>query len=445
MNKFLQTLATAVILTAASSVTHAAKSVSHHGITWTWEEDRQTGQFANGDWWVLGPITLTSITRPNGDPGMDGSQLGPTDAAVWGEQGFDSRMSNLAYKPELNIANALPYSVPVDRSIISSISHIALRDRCQLDYQAVLTVVASEPPAGSFRPSYFGNDKSIKHNASDINYSILSSLAPAGTPPSLQESESAFLYPIIMVGNNYPGINYATAWFNCPLDGYNYGREFSQATSDAALLLNLNYSNTEKELLAIRFIQYGLDIYGGVNLGLKFPAQGGQNAGRKIPMLFAGLLLNDDAIISAADGSLKKFSEDIQHFYVTQQDIDAVPRQSPAGQTADPYPQEALGMSEWGPSGGYPKIDAGYNWSRTYRIVVGPNLTGTALVLKIMGIEAKWNNQAFLDYYIKRFVPIERNGDFIPKWHLAMWDKHMVGYMDGMEKPSAPTGLRIEE
>ena len=37
-------------------------SVTQYGITWHFGETRETGRYANGDWWVVGPVTITSIT-----------------------------------------------------------------------------------------------------------------------------------------------------------------------------------------------------------------------------------------------------------------------------------------------------------------------------------------------------------------------------------------------
>jgi hypothetical protein len=41
---------------------HGATSVSQFGITWTFSADHQVGQYANGDFWVVGPVTITGIS-----------------------------------------------------------------------------------------------------------------------------------------------------------------------------------------------------------------------------------------------------------------------------------------------------------------------------------------------------------------------------------------------
>ncbi|MBX3464889.1 MAG: hypothetical protein KF830_17105, partial [Planctomycetes bacterium] len=39
-----------------------SSSITQWGITWTFDHDYQVGQFCNGDWWVVGPVTVVSIT-----------------------------------------------------------------------------------------------------------------------------------------------------------------------------------------------------------------------------------------------------------------------------------------------------------------------------------------------------------------------------------------------
>ena len=36
-------------------------SVTQDGVTWTFDQPRQTGRFVMGDWWVVGPVTVVSV------------------------------------------------------------------------------------------------------------------------------------------------------------------------------------------------------------------------------------------------------------------------------------------------------------------------------------------------------------------------------------------------
>ena len=56
--------------------------ISQFGITWTFDKDYTVGQFANGDYWVVGPVTIIEITPISEDDGagriVHGSMLNPS-------------------------------------------------------------------------------------------------------------------------------------------------------------------------------------------------------------------------------------------------------------------------------------------------------------------------------------------------------------------------------
>ncbi len=60
-------LATVLILIAIIATVNAATcaSIEQFGITWTFDSDYECGQFANGDYWVVGPVTIVSIDPPS--------------------------------------------------------------------------------------------------------------------------------------------------------------------------------------------------------------------------------------------------------------------------------------------------------------------------------------------------------------------------------------------
>jgi len=64
-----------------------AASVTQSGITWTFDKPYEVGQFANSDWWVLGPVQITAIT-PEFTGKRNGWQVNPIDTV---HQGYDNR------------------------------------------------------------------------------------------------------------------------------------------------------------------------------------------------------------------------------------------------------------------------------------------------------------------------------------------------------------------
>jgi len=358
--------------------------IEQYGIKWYIKGAPEYGQYTNGEYWVVGPITLNKITPqsikynmqtlPDSSPLPDGvesydinriingSMINPAvklDYAgnVTYEHGYDDemtiwkpvtnsypeRITNYAgnrnfYKEELNIAridtgggNYAPISavhprvVQPNNSIVSSIS-CDIPDRPTLEVTAILTVVEAghKPLEGDFRPSYCGNDKKSYFNINDLDYSSLQTLERADNFLSLQETERFF-------ERNW--LDYIPEWigeFTHAKQNMkaSYGAGFASMVSTGALALNTEYGNgvTDKETLLKRLVQLGLDTYGVVAQpwGWRvFRNNGGHLNGRKFPILLAGKVLNSDEMLNIA--TLKPavhFSEDDQTLYVEQMDID---------------------------------------------------------------------------------------------------------------------------
>ena len=102
-------------------------------------------------------------------------------------------------------------------------------------------------------------------------------------------------------------------------DVSNYGSDLARDNNDAALRLMLDDSVEEKMPALINYLQAGIDWYGTVVGGVERKADGGHNVGRKVPVMFAGVLLDHDGMKKAAgrtDGSA--YSEN-GHVYVSEQ------------------------------------------------------------------------------------------------------------------------------
>jgi hypothetical protein len=403
----------------------AATSISQFGITWKFDKDYTTGQFANGDYWVAGSaVKITSITPRSvvtGGQTMHGSMINPS---VNGPQGYDSRMKSNTFSASANVGRAFPLTVPAGSSLLSSESYStwATGDNPQLKTIAILTVLASPPPAGSFRPAPVGTNKSITWNKSKLNYSKLRSLAPVASTPSLSSVEALFERPWIEQGTTWvsrymhPGENQPT-----------YGREIAQTLSQGLLSLQLNYSKTQKEKLLVRLVQYGLDIYGSARLGAVWPAGGGHNQGRKMPMLLAGAVLGDSNILSYADGRKLLFQEDRQTFYVTQADVGRA-LYTGDGRPRVPYIQSDVGLAEWGEKHSQEPQWDGRNWDSYYRTVSSSSTVGHVLTARLMGLKDVWNWPAIFDYN-DRYWSIEGSragggANSISSFVAAMWKSY---------------------
>jgi hypothetical protein len=373
----------------------AAKSVTQFGITWTFDRDYPTGQFANGDYWVVGPVTITSITpksTTSGSTTLHGSMINPRPNTV---QGFDSRIQNNTFSASANVARSFPLRVPAGSSLLSSESFPkkAQGNDSQLKTIAILTVLAAPPKPGSFRPPYAGTDKRIRWNKSDLDYGRLRSLPKVRSAPSLSSVEKDFERPLIELRSNWTG-GYLKPANNSP----SYGREISHTVAKGLLSMNLDYSKAQKETTLVRLVQWGIDVYGSATQGMTWGNDGGHNHGRKPVLLFAGTMLNDPAILAYGDARKHFiFQEDQQTWYVSRYDVGRRLKTSD-NQKRDPYSLEMIGLPEWGGKHtGEPEGDAA-NWDARYRTVCGASTVGTVLAARLMKLESKWNWPALFDY-----------------------------------------------
>lgn len=433
---FTRLLLAAAVFAALATSGFAATSVTQFGITWTFDRDYPTGQFANGDYWVVGPVRITQIsprsTTANG-AALHGSMVNP---AVNAAQGYDSRIKGNPYSADVNAGRTLPLTLPAGSSLVSTESYPAAAsgDKPQLKSLAVLTVLSAPAPAGSFRPSYFGADKAVKWNKSQLKYEALRSLAPVPGTPSLASLEAAFERPWNEQRTSWVG-RYMHADQNQPT----YGREIARTLAEALLSLQLNYTNAEKEKLLVRLVQYGIDVHGAAQAGARWNNDGGHNPGRKMPLLLAGVMLGDADMLAYANGAVNTiFQEDQQTWYVTSADVGRT-LYTGDGRPRERYTAADVGLAEWGEKHFSDPSRDGRNWNAYYRTVAGGATLGHVLTARLMGLEAAWNWAPLFDY-MDRYWQMEKGaptggGNAIPPFVHTMWSAY---------RHATPTNFTVE-
>ena len=253
----------------------SANSISHRGITWTFAADHQTGTFANGEPWAIGPVTITNID-PNPSQSVLGTQHGSmVNPLPQTDFGFDSspKIYPLKYAASKNVALSFPFTVPQGSVLVSS------RSRGEyptwLQTVCALTVLSSAPPEGSFRPAIFGEDRTIKWNINQLNWNILKNYTAIPSTPPKADIER-YMPPL-------PWFEWAKTWDGNALQprdntadgGMEYGRAIGGKFGCVALWLNTNQPLSDKKAIAIQMVQNGLDIYNYVKTGGGFYHDGG--------------------------------------------------------------------------------------------------------------------------------------------------------------------------
>jgi len=415
--------AATIAISALSQPASAATSVSQFGFTWTFSQDKTVGQYANGDWWVIGPVTITRISPAcvTDSTGWtrNGTMVNPLPGTISPAQGFDSSVSKYAwYDGSLNVSpgyTGSPLTVAAGSTVVSANSVDAPNTStsyAQLADAAVLTVISSAPAAGSFRPPVVGTDKVSHWNKSSLNYGILQKLAPVASTPDLATVAGFFERPWLAL-KEAASVQSMSPVNNMP----NYGRDQAQRLSLGLLSLHLNYTDAQKETLYIRLVQYGIDIYGSVNAGMIFTDNGGTNCGRKAPLVLAGLALNDPNMLEWADASKHfVFQEDRQTWYVTQADVGRV-MNTADGRPRETYTQSMVGLPEWGiEHASYPQYDAS-NWSSAFYRWAGGSWQGNVLaIILIPGGQAAWNHPVTFAYADRYWSLEGPNGQANQSW-----------------------------
>ena len=179
--------------------------------------------------------------------------------------------------------------------------------------------------------------------------------------------------------------------FDAPIEYMpDYGREVARTVAMAGLLLTLNFPAASKEPLLVYFVQYGIDLYGAVQAGHGgWGAHGGHGAGRKLPIVLAGLLLGDTGMQSPQ----ASFSEDKQTMFgngwtgataLYAGHVGAQGNSNHVGWGAYEHLQPGSWLDPIGES--YRRCCTSIGW------------VGEALTARLTGADQVWNHPAFFAY-----------------------------------------------
>lgn len=151
-------------------------SVTVRDVTWNFADDETVGQYCNGDYWVVGPVTIISITPASVNAGgwiKNGTVVNPSAATGTGDQGFDNTISDGTLGPDysalMNVDPGITGSnlVVTTGTVVKSISRSTTvgsrggNNFPQLQGMEYLTVVSSAPEADAFRPPPAGTGQGL--------------------------------------------------------------------------------------------------------------------------------------------------------------------------------------------------------------------------------------------------------------------------------------------
>ncbi len=373
-------------------------SLSQYGITWEFEKPVSSGRYITGDFWVAGPVTLKNI-KPASAAGRHGSVVNPP---AGNKQGYDDRLNG--FTPALQVT--LPLELKPGQSLVSTLSVNKVGERtpdtvngqyCRGPVQtaAVLTCVISAPPADAFRPAYVGAEK-LNFTAGQLRREMLPKVKAAGKVPEAAGYER-YLQRIWL--DHWP--DWSSREMHPMENMPDYGREITNVVSTVSLMLVVEDPEGKYEKLLLKFVQLGIDYYGVTQSNNKlWFANGGHDSGRKIPIIFAGVLLNHDGMKNVK----AIFAEDDQTYY----------GEGYRGQKVlwkiDPSEarkHEHLRPEKWA---GPPFVRDNDGWkSEGYRALNGPTWVAQALTARMLGVKDNWNHNPYFDY-VDRWVLEAKTG-----------------------------------
>lgn len=448
----------------------AQNRLSSNGITWTFRQPVQSGTFLTGDPWVIGPVEVIGITNSKNDPdftprkGQNGSMVNPLadrNKKTRELQGYDDGIAS--YRENLNAG--LPNGKPVSPSnplrlspgstLISSVSWLyrspsdaepgtprisgsTNAPRPVTRSMGLLTVLKQPPPVDSFRPPYAGDVKDKFVTVSDIHWDKLADLSPPSSKPDVNKLISRI---------ERPWVDHVFEWMGAMIHPSehmpNYGRDMGNLIADATLLANTDLPQAQKRQLVVYLIQYGIDLTGIADFGGGWRANGGHGLGRKWPILFTGLLLENDHMMNVGywDRSFDngaEFQEDQNYFYVSSAEVSLTnssrwapdSRNQKAGE-ALPYGREDIGLPEWGIRHAYRPESDNKHMAAKYREVNGGVTPGFALAALMMRGRKAWNHEPFFDYqdrYMAHPQRPKKGTNAVNPFISGMWNKYRELY-----------------
>jgi hypothetical protein len=397
-------------------------NVSQYGITWTFQKPARVGQFINGDWFVVGPVAVETIDpkplygseiprreldgmdneRPEAQRVRNGFMLNPPAKT---EVAYDSGVRNW-FSPSL--IQKLPVTMKPGDSLVSTISmpknlvlgaqlrnkiERGVDDSSPIRTAAVLTCVGEPQPPDAFRPGFCDRRQRI-YLARNLKRDLLPVAAATRSIPRVRQYIRFTQRP--WVGTCFFG-------FEEPVENMpQYGLEYGRVVGISALLLCTDLKPQQKEPLLVNFVQVGIDLGSMVRAGHPgWTGWGGHGSGRKLPIVFAGLLLGDDELAGISLSYPKvSFGEDEQTAYGDCWTGAKVVFAGHSGIDAATGEGRSRG-SGWGPYEHTPPSQwkDGQNTSESYRrCCTSVGWVAQALALRLMQAEQAWGHDAFFDY-----------------------------------------------
>jgi hypothetical protein len=394
----------------------SATSVTQYGVTWDFSAARPVGQFANGDWWVQGPVTITSIT-PNASGGTNGWQVNPSlienrllsddrgscIAPGCGSQSIDS----LADDYNAGGMPALPYTANGGQSIFKGISNVGAPQRANCPFKAcikegeILTVLSSVPPnngATVFRPPYMGTSKPLySTNTFDTQMASLPSYASTSAIdavlPTMTSALNIIKRPDVSTHVEELSMFRATVNLSDSTDPDPYSpvvNSYYVTSEIRALIHKTGDDEVMRRQIMIDAVQRGIDVSGALNMGMNYYSAGGVNFGRMLPIVLAAYMLDNTNMKSQITSQPHNGFQETGDVWPAQHAGTPLWGQDRATTETEYWQQLHGNMTENDP---YGYIDGGNDPPQSYQqCCSAQSIKASATVVHLLHIESIWDD-----------------------------------------------------
>lgn len=410
-----------LLLLVQSAISQTTTTITQFGITWNFSEAREFGQFANGDYWVQGPVTITSMLPAWDDAtGRNGWMVNPVAGAASNGYSVGTPFYSAAARP------ALPLTL-TSGSLIKTIgkANIVLSS---VKTAAVLTVLESIPPgrgAGYFRPPYNGTAKPL-NLVSSLRSDILPSYAVPAGAPTLEAIRLNFSNCLRLEHLSRSRSIRPTDAFVGNADGYQ--PQNTPMMNEAMLRLMGNESFETKLPALIMFTQAALDKAYAVQQGFRSSAGDGHDPNHRIMAAWGATMLNLTDILTVMS-TATGFHEDT-YLYEGNNSVvlwgeppargelsywDYIMGNGGSRSTKDPYMFVDGGKA----------VTLGYS---EYQLIVSQSLKGSAIIGRLFPTlqncfpAVRWSN---LNNYAERWVNV---GSWLSPDPVAPYDNINTNY-----------------
>jgi len=279
----------AILLSALGALGATTNQIVHRGVTFQFDSAVDYGQFVSGDYYVVGPVTITNMLPAWDGTSDNGWQI---NVPFSGSQGLDADVNG--YDEALRVA--MPFTLSTNSCVVKVIARTN-QTLSAIKMAVVLTVLTSAPPAGgsvTFRPPYAGTTNRPLYTISDLQTNLLPAYLRSGLTnyPSLATTASNFSRGLILDFHSYDARRFR------PSDVMaDYNPENGPLYMDGMLNLFLDDTWEQKSNAVCQYSQMALDRAFLVHQGYQDSGTG-HNPGHRILAAFGATIFNITAIKS---------------------------------------------------------------------------------------------------------------------------------------------------